>query len=236
MKSKAYGNSRFRQFLRHNGVFLALAVSLFAVVSVVIAGLGERLSSAPEESRSPSEEQVEQNVTDQKDNRTTTTTSTASATASTTVTTTTSTTQAADLYVLPLTNTVQKVFSPDEPLYSETMADWRLHLGTDYAGRSGQTVKTVARGTVSAVKEDPMWGDIVEIDHGVGVLSRYCGVTASVRVGDKLDVGDAIGTLTDIPCESAQSPHLHLEMTVDGQPVDPVGALGVEVRYADTTD
>ncbi len=233
MKSNSYGNSRFRQFFRHNGVFLALAVSLFAVVSVVIAGLGERLSPAPEESQPPSEEQVEQNVTDQPDDRTTTTTTTMQ----TTVTTTTTTTQAAaDLYVLPLTNTVQKVFSPDKPLYSETMEDWRLHLGTDYAGRAEQAVKTVARGTVSAVKEDPWWGGIVEIDHGVGVLSRYCGVTASVRVGDKLDAGDAIGTLSEIPCESAQSPHLHLEMTVDGQPIDPVGALGVEVRYADTTD
>ncbi len=233
MKGKTYGNSRFRQFFRHNGVFLALAVSLFAVVSVIIAGMGERLSSTSEESQPPSEEQVEQNVTDQKDDRTTTTTTT---TTVQTTTTSTATTQTADLYVLPLTNTVQKVFSPDEPLYSETMEDWRLHLGIDYAGTIEQTVKAVARGTVSVVTEDPLWGGVVEIDHGVGVVSRYCGVTASVRVGEKLDAGDAIGILAKIPCESVQSPHLHLEMMVDGQPIDPVGALGVEVRYADTTD
>ena len=59
MKGKTYGNSRFRQFFRHNGVFLALAVSLFAVVSVIIAGMGERLTSTSEESQLPSEEQVE---------------------------------------------------------------------------------------------------------------------------------------------------------------------------------
>ena len=42
--------------------------------------------------------------------------------------------------------------------------------------------------------------------------------------------------LATAPCECAQPAHLHLEMTVDGQPVDPVAALGLEVRYADTTD
>lgn len=235
MKESRYGRSRFSKFLRSNGVYLALAASLLAVGGVAVAGLGQQLFHSPPESSAPSEEQVEQNVTGQPDDRTTTTTITTTTTATTTATTTT-TEKAPDLYVLPLTNTVQKPFSMEAPLYSETMGDWRIHTGADFAGSEGQKVKTVARGTVSAVEQDPMWGGVITVDHGVGVMSRYCGVTPSVRVGDQLDVGDSIGTLSTAPCECAQPAHLHLEMTVDGQPVDPVATLGLEVRYADTTD
>ena len=225
MKENRYGTSRFRRFMKHNGVFVALAVSLFAVGSVVVAGVGQSLFHTPDASDTPPEEQVEQNVTGQPDDRTTTTTKTTTKT--TTIATTTTTTATPELYVLPLTNTVQKVFSADKPLYSETMGDWRLHTGVDYAGREGQNVKSVARGTVSEITDDPLWGGVIVVDHGVGVVSRYCGVTASVRVGDKMDAGSVLGTLSGIPCESAQSTHLHLEMTVDGQPIDPVTALAI---------
>ena len=235
MKESRYGRSRFSNFLRSNGVYLALAASLLAVGGVAVAGLGQQLFHSPTESSAPPEEQVEQNVTGQPDDRTTTTTITTT-TAATTTATTTTTEKAPDLYVLPLSNTVQKPCSVDAPLYSETMGDWRIHTGADFAGSEGQKVKTVARGTVSAVEQDPMWGGVITVDHGVGVVSRYCGVTPSVRVGDQLDVGDSIGTLSTAPCECALPAHLHLEMTVDGQPVDPVAALGLEVRYADTTD
>ena len=120
-------------------------------------------------------------------------------------------------------------------LYSETMQDWRTHSGTDFAGEEGQQVKALTGGTVTSAEESPLWGWVITIDHGVGVVSRYAGVTPTVAVGDSVDVGAVIGSLTDIPCESAQSPHLHLEMTIDGVLVDPVEALAKEVRYADST-
>ena len=144
--------------------------------------------------------------------------------------------EAPHLYLLPLTNTVQKKFSVEGPLYCETMRDWRLHLGTDFAGEEGQIVKAVTRGNVKSIKNDPLWGGVVEIDHGVGVITRYCGVKATVKVGDKVDMGQVIGTLQTIPCECAHSAHLHLEMIVDGTPLDPVAAIGLEVRYAQTTE
>ena len=133
-------------------------------------------------------------------------------------------------------NTVQKAFSADGPIYCKTMQDWRLHLGVDFAGEEGQNVKAVTRGTVITVNNDPLWGGVVEIDHGIGVITRYCGVKATVKVGDKVDMGQVIGNLQTIPCECAQSAHLHLEMIVDGMPIDPVAAIALDVRYAETTD
>lgn len=226
-------NSRIKRFLRRNGVYLALVVSLLAVAAVVIAGVTKQLTREDGNGAQNAQQQVEQKVTGQKDTRTTTTINTT--VTKVTETTVSSSGGAPALYLLPLTNTVQKPFSGDGPLYCETMRDWRLHLGVDFAGEEGQEVKSVTRGEVISVETDPLWGGVIEIDHGVGIVTRYCGVKAIVRVGDKVDVGEHIGDLQTIPCECAQSAHLHLEMFVDGAPIDPVAAIGLEVRYADTT-
>mgnify|MGYP003315715624 CR=1 FL=1 len=45
-----------------------------------------------------------------------------------------------------------------------------------------------------------------------------------------------IGTLGEIPCEVAQSAHLHLEMTIDETAVDPVEVIGKEVRNGETLE
>ena len=229
------GNNRFGKFLRRNGVYLALVISLLAVAAVVIAGVTRQLTKVDDQNSQNAQQQVEQKITGEKDNRTTVN-STTTLTTLTQTTTTAVEEDAPRLYLLPMTNTVQKAFSSDGPLYCETMRDWRMHYGVDFAGEEGQAVKAVARGTVISVSIDPLWGGVIEIDHGVGVITRYCGVKAIVRVDDEVDAGEHIGDLQTIPCECATSAHLHLEMTVDGTPIDPVAAIGLDVRYADTTE
>lgn len=231
MKNKST-SSRLTSFLRRNGVYLALAVSLLTVGAVVIAGLTRQLSKPNPDDSLNAQQQVGQKVTGQKDTRTT---ATSKATVMVT-TTTTATTEAPHLYLLPLTNTVQNAFSADGPVYDVTMQDWRLHLGADFAGEEGQVVKAVTRGEVVTVCNDPLWGGVIEIDHGVGVITRYCGVKAVVREGDIVEMGERIGNLETVPCECAQPSHLHLEMLVDGTPIDPVAAIALDVRYAETTD
>ena len=225
MKKSAFNDGRFRNFWRRNGVYLIVTVSLAAVAALLISGIGmnmvDQLNKPQQE-----DEPVEQLVTNQPDERTTTTSNSAT-------TTTAMQEDEPALYVLPLTNTVQKPFSVDAPLYSETMRDWRIHTGVDFAGELGQTVQATAQGTIVEIQVDTLWGNVVVIDHGIGVTSRYMGVEPTVRVGDKVKVSDAIGKLTTIPCEAEQKPHLHFEMTVDGVPVDPVEAIALEVRYAD---
>ena len=231
MKNKAT-SGRFSKFLHRNGVYLALAVSLLTVFAVAIAGLTQRLSTKDTKNSLNAQQQVEQKVTGEKHTRTTQTTTTTT----TTRVTTTTVSEAPHLYLLPLTNTVQRPFSADGPIYNETMQDWRLHLGVDFAGEAGQAVKSATKGTIITVRSDPLWGGVIEIDHGVGVVTRYCGVKSIVRVGDTVEMGEHIGDLQTVPCECAQSPHLHFEMLVDGTPIDPVAAIALDVRYAETTD
>ena len=220
---------RIRRFFSRNGVYLVLAIGILAVTAVILAGVADKVSKPEPDDSLNAQQQVEQKVTGQKDTRPQTTT-----TAFVPTTTTTTLYEAPHLYVLPLSNTVQKPFSVNGPLYCETMKDWRLHLGADFAGEEGQTVVAVTRGTVISVKNDPLWGGVVEINHGVGVITRYCGVKAIVKKGDQVEIGESIGDLQTIPCECARPPHLHLEMSVDGQLIDPVAAIALDVRYADT--
>lgn len=216
MKVYSEGKSRFAKLLKKNGVFIALAFGLIAVFAVGYFGMYKDKGNTVEKIE---ERPVEQVVTNQSDDRTTTTT-TAKKAATTTATTTTK-----NWYVFPLSETVQKPFSAEQPVYSETTKDWRLHLGTDFAGEAGDTVRSVTKGTVKSIADDRLWGNIITIDHGLGVVTRYCGVVASVKVGDKVETGGTIGKLADIPCESAQTAHLHMEMTVDDVPIDPLSAI-----------
>ena len=50
----------------------------------------------------------------------------------------------------------------------------------------------VADGVVSAVKEDPMWGTVVEITHEEDLISRYCGLDEELSVVE----GQAVPSLT----------------------------------------
>lgn len=230
-KKKSKRDKCSSSFWRRNGVYLALVISILAVGAVIIAGFTQQLSKPEEKNPQNAQQPVEQKVTGQADTRTTTTSTTVSITG-----TTNNTTESAQLYLFPLSNTVQKPFSVDAPQFCVTMQDWRLHYGVDFAGEEGQVVKATARGTILSVKNDPLWGGVIEVDHGLGVISRYCGVKPIVKVGDEVECGDSIGDLQTIPCECAQTSHLHLEMLVDGVPIDPVSAIGLDVRYADTLE
>lgn len=228
--SKRRPNSRFTRFIAGSGFFGLLAICLLVIGGVAFATFGKDMLSDKNEDTKPTDsgQQVVERVTNVADTRTTTSTS------KTTAPTTTPATTAAPvepLFVLPGTNAVSKAFSGNTPVYSATMGDWRCHNGTDFSGNSGMTVKAVAEGTIKAVEEDTAWGGTVVIDHGFGVESRYCGVTPSVKKGAFVKVGDTIGSLIGVPCESADGCHLHLEITVAGAYVDPVKTIDREVKY-----
>ncbi len=226
-----HGQSRFKRFINGKGFYVALAACLLAIGGVAVATFGETMfvSEAPSSEVPEPLKPVEQIVTNQPDDRKTTTATTTTTTL-TTGSTTTATVPAA-LYILPFGNGVQKAYSDGHPTYSLTMGDWRTHDGVDFAGAIGDKVKALADGRVTALEQSPLWGTVITVDHGMEVFSTYCGVEAAVKKGDVVKVGSVIGTLAEIPCEAKDAPHLHLEMRIDGNIVDPVAAIGIEVRY-----
>lgn len=228
--------------IRDKGFVATMAVCALAVGAVAAVSLANALPKKGEEvppvsdattvSETPTTtvttavQDVQIPVTNLPDLRVTTTT--------TTPTTSTTAAPVTGLYVLPLTNEVSCPFSKGELVFSETMQDWRVHNGVDFVGKEGDEVKALATGRVSVIREDVLWGGVIEIDHGYGIFSRYCGVSArNIKVGDTVAVGKPIGVLTTVPCEEADGAHLHLEVLSGGVPQDAVSLIGLEVRYAE---
>ncbi|MBQ6268400.1 MAG: M23 family metallopeptidase [Clostridia bacterium] len=129
-------------------------------------------------------------------------------------------------FQLPMGSDIHKPFSGDEPVYSETMGDWRVHNGTDFAGSVGNDVHAVAAGRVQRVYDDSFWGTVMEIDHGNGLTLRYCGLQSGscLPEGSTVEKGARIAALGHIPIEM-ETDHLHLEALIDGEYVDPLAAL-----------
>lgn len=122
-------------------------------------------------------------------------------------------------------------FSCGELVKNETTGAWQTHNGTDFKAEVGAEVYAVSSGEITEVKNDPLWGVTVTLDHHNGYVTKYCGLGTdlSVQAGDVLSGGDLIGVVGNTAdIESAEEPHLHLEMTHSGKFIDPLGLFKQE--------
>lgn len=106
-------------------------------------------------------------------------------------------------------------------LYDGREVDRQTHLGLDLASTSRAPVPAPNSGTVVLAGWMSLYGNAVIIDHGYGLLS-LCGhlSTVDVAVEDRVARGDIVGTSGATGL--AGGDHLHLEIFVHGQPVDPL--------------
>lgn len=97
----------------------------------------------------------------------------------------------------------------------------RLHAGIDIPGKQGSLVSATAPGAVAFAGWAGGYGNMVVIDHGGGVRTRYGHlVRALVTAGERVNGGDVIGLLGSTG--HSTGPHLHYELRVNGAPVDPL--------------
>lgn len=134
-----------------------------------------------------------------------------------------------DYYSLPIGTDILKDYSPDKPSYSATMGDWRTHSGIDFKAAEGEQIKAISYGTVTGVYDDVLLGTVVEIDHGNGVIAKYCGCnkdTLEVKKGTTVESGSLLGYLGTVPCEKSELSHLHFEIVYNGENVEPLELMG----------
>ena len=95
-----------------------------------------------------------------------------------------------------------------------------FHAGIDFPGSYGQPIIAAASGRVSFVGKQPGYGNVVEIDHGNGIMTRYAHLSRfGARVGDKVTRGQAIARMGSTGRSTGT--HLHFEVRVRGAAVNP---------------
>lgn len=101
---------------------------------------------------------------------------------------------------------------------------YKLHTGVDIAGNScnGKPVVAAADGTVIVAKYNTAYGNYVVIDHGGGVTTLYAHSSKlEVKVGQQVKAGQEIMKVGTTGYSTG--PHLHFEVRINGNYVDPVG-------------
>ena len=114
--------------------------------------------------------------------------------------------------VWPTRGWVTSDFGPRlDPYTSERV----MHAGMDIAGPHGKEVISPSDGTVVFAGLEGGYGNVLVIDHGYGIKTRY-GHLASVKVkaGEKVKRGQPIANLGNTG--RSTGPHLHYEVRVNG--------------------
>lgn len=116
------------------------------------------------------------------------------------------------------------VSSPFGPRKDPMGGGYDFHPGVDIAAEQGAPIRAAAAGRVIAAGEDGGYGNVVVIDHGNGVTSRYahCSQTFAT-VGETVSAGDEIAAVGSTG--HSTGPHLHFEVRVGEKPVDPMTFL-----------
>lgn len=121
------------------------------------------------------------------------------------------------------------VYSPFGMRYHPIYHYDKMHWGVDLGGEYGNPIVAAADGTVIKV-EEPVegqntgsinYGNYCVIDHGNGIATTYAHCRdVYVSVGDYVVAGQTIAECGSTG--TSTSPHLHFEVRVNGEKVDPV--------------
>ncbi|WP_341913340.1 M23 family metallopeptidase [Ferrovibrio terrae] len=95
-----------------------------------------------------------------------------------------------------------------------------FHAGIDFIGPARAPVMATAPGVVVFAGRKGPYGRAVEIDHGLGVKTRYAHLSAiSVQAGETIAFGRQLGTMGSTGRSTGQ--HLHYEILLDDEQIDP---------------
>ena len=131
------------------------------------------------------------------------------------------------MMALPVTGQMFKGHDATIQVYSNTMGDYRVHLGVDIATAPDAPVYAAADGQVEKIWNDAMMGTCVAITHKDETVSIYKNLAKdlakNITIGAEVKQGQQLGNVGDTAVvEMADEPHLHFEVTVKGLSVDPL--------------
>ncbi len=105
-----------------------------------------------------------------------------------------------------------------------------MHTGIDFRAPSGTPVRATAAGKVVESGYVGGYGNMVEVDHGNGLTSRYAHMSVlDVDVGETVQKGSIIGRVGSTG--RSTGPHLHYETRIDGEATDPLRFLRAGQKF-----
>lgn len=130
-------------------------------------------------------------------------------------------------FLLPAEGVLGKGHDASAQVFSDTMQDYRVHLGIDITTVESAPVYAAAAGKIEKIWEDVRYGQCIAITHSGGAMTVYKNLSEElaegITEGASVAAGALIGAVGNTAMiEIAEDPHLHFEMTVDGIAVDPL--------------
>ena len=118
--------------------------------------------------------------------------------------------------------------------HNTTIGTYYHHVGMDFAAEVGAQVLAVDEGVVESIsRDDLLEGTQIVVAHENGVKSvyRFVEEAQTLKVGDRVEQGEVIATVAEANGnEYKDGAHLHFEMLVDGENVDPSTYLTLEEK------
>ena len=115
-----------------------------------------------------------------------------------------------------------------DPIYKTV----KYHSGMDFSANVGTPVYATGDGVVRKAGWEGLYGNCIQIDHGFGYVTRYAHLSKiDVRVGQKVVRGETIGKVGTTG--KSTGPHLHYEVMVKGQIVNPVNYYFMDLNADD---
>ncbi len=119
--------------------------------------------------------------------------------------------------------------SPIAAAYNSSSYGWRIdpfngnkafHEGLDFTANTGTPIRAAADGIVSSAERTPDYGNIVKIDHGAGLETRYAHASKLlVKAGERVVKGQIVAEVGSTG--RSTGPHLHYEIRLNGNSLDP---------------
>ncbi len=111
--------------------------------------------------------------------------------------------------------------------------------GIDVATSEGEAFDVTAAlsGTVTEVKEDPLYGNVVELTHDNEVTTVYSSLgEVAIQSGDEVKQGDVLGQAGQNSFGQANGVHVHFEVRKDDEPVNPETFFGQAVSTIESAE
>jgi murein DD-endopeptidase MepM/ murein hydrolase activator NlpD len=137
-------------------------------------------------------------------------------------------------FVTPVGGSLRSMFGPRmHPILGVV----RLHAGVDWAAPPGTPVKAAFEGTIESAGANKGFGNLIVIAHANSMSTYYAhlsGFAEGLKVGAKVTSGELIGYVGSTGLSTG--PHLHFELHVAGEPVDPLTYNRQVARAGDATN